>query len=64
MEKYGKDNAKYIMETLQGCAGTRNHNVMAYIDMGIADFKDHEGQARKEAQDNGWKFERLEGGMS
>lgn len=52
------------METLQGCAGTRNHNVMAYIDMGIDDFKDHEEQARKEAQDNGWKFERLEGGMS
>lgn len=64
VEKYGEDNARYIIETLQGWSGTRNYDTIAYVDMGIGDFEEYEEQARKEARDKDWKFERLQGDIS
>lgn len=59
VEKYGEDNARYIMETLT--SWQRNYDTMAYIDVGIGDFDRHEQEAMAEAQSKGWNFIRLQG---
>ena len=59
--KYGEDNAQYIAETLEGWGGTNSYDTLAYIDMDIGDFPDQEEQAREEAREKGWRFERLAG---
>ena len=59
--KFGEDNARYIAETLEGWNGTRNYDTLAYIDMGIGDFTGHEEQAKQEAKEKCWQFEKLIG---
>ncbi|MCK4926255.1 DUF1638 domain-containing protein [Candidatus Aerophobetes bacterium] len=59
--KYGEENAQYLMETLQEWNGLRHYDRITYIDMGIGNFQRYEEEARKEALDKGWKFERLKG---
>ena len=59
VEKYGEDNARYIMETLNSCQ--RNYDTIAYIDMGIGNFDGHEQKAKEEAQEKGWNFIKLQG---
>lgn len=49
------------METLHEWNGLRHYDRITYIDMGIGDFQGYEEEARKEASDKGWEFERLEG---
>jgi len=58
-EKYGEDNAKYIMETMGGWK--QNYTRLLYIDTGVAQSLGHEDAARKEAEENGWTFERMPG---
>jgi len=59
VEKYGEDNARYIMETLK--SWQRNYDTIAYIDMGIGNFDGHKQKAKEEAQEKGWNFIRLQG---
>ena len=61
LAKFGEDNARYIMETMEGWGGTHSYNRLAYIDAGIGEFPDHERQAREEAEEKGWNFERMQG---
>lgn len=59
--KYGEDNAQYLMEVM-GEWG-KHYNRAVYIDMGHDSpaAADVEAQARSQAQQRGWTFERKEG---
>ncbi|MEW6355932.1 MAG: DUF1638 domain-containing protein [Planctomycetota bacterium] len=59
VEKYGEDNARYIMEQMG--AWKRNYTTMAFIDMGIAEFLEYDKAAARQAQENGWEYRRLKG---
>ncbi|MGQ9625753.1 MAG: DUF1638 domain-containing protein [Anaerolineae bacterium] len=62
VEKYGKDNADYLMEVMG--AWREHYTRSAFIDMGIIPPGDYESQAREEAKRRGWLFERLKGDMA
>lgn len=62
VEKYGEENARFIMETIGGW--TRNYSRYAYIEMGLADFLGYDAQTAEEAQNKGWEFERITGDIS
>ena len=59
VEKYGKDNADYLMEVMG--AWKNHYERAAFIDMGVGDSTVVEGQAREEAIRRGWNFERVAG---
>ena len=59
VEKYGQDNADYLMEVM-GEWGS-HYDRAAFIDMGHADPGQFEEQARDQASRRGWTYERLTG---
>ncbi len=59
VEKYGKDNADYLMEVM-GEWG-KHYERAVYIEMGMGDGARFEQLARDQAQRRGWLFERKEG---
>ncbi|NOZ23594.1 MAG: DUF1638 domain-containing protein [Planctomycetes bacterium] len=61
VEKYGEDNARYIMEQMG--AWKQNYTTMAFIDMGIANGLEYDKGAEAEAHENGWEYRRLEGDL-
>ncbi len=61
VEKYGKDNADYLMEVMG--AWKSHYNRAVYIDLGLGDPTGLEKQAQDEAGRRGWMFERLAGDM-
>jgi hypothetical protein len=62
VQKYGKDNADYLLEVMGGW--TAHYNRAAYIDMGIADGSSVEQYAQEQARSKGWAFEKLAGNLS
>ncbi len=62
VEKYGKDNADYLMEVMG--AWKSYYNRAVYIDLGLGDTSGLEKQAADEAQRRGWAFESLLGDIS
>jgi hypothetical protein len=62
VEKFGEDNAQYLMEVMG--AWQSHYNRAAYIDMGVGDGRAVEEQARDEANRRGWAFQRLAGDYS
>jgi hypothetical protein len=62
VEKYGEDNAAYLMEALG--AWRSHYDRAAYVDMGVA-HPDAAGlaedRARDDAERRGWRFEKLAG---
>src|SRR5512146_426669 len=54
VEKYGKDNADYLMEVMG--AWSSHYNRAVYIDLGLGDAPSVEEQAQGEAQRRGWTF--------
>ena len=62
LAKYGEDNAKFLYEQL--CNMTRNYSGLTFIEMGIEPDDRFERQARQQAAERGWKFEKLAGDMS
>jgi hypothetical protein len=62
VEKYGEDNAKYLMETLGDWR--RDYTRMTHIDMGIADESAVRQFAQAEAASHGWAFESAKGDLS
>ncbi|HMN29407.1 MAG TPA: DUF1638 domain-containing protein [Caldilineaceae bacterium] len=62
VEKYGEDNAQYLMETMG--AWQSHYNRAAYIDVGVGHGAAVEEEARREAGRRGWRFERLTGNLS
>ncbi len=61
VEKYGKDNADYLMEVMG--AWQSHYQRAAFIDMGTGDSSHVEQQAQEEAQRRGWAFERIAGDL-
>jgi Protein of unknown function (DUF1638) len=59
VEKYGKDNADYLMEVMGGWSS--HYNRAVFIDLEVGDASSVEAQARAEAQRRGWTFEHLPG---
>ncbi len=61
VEKYGKENADYLMEVMG--AWQQHYQRAAFIDMGIGDGSVIEADARAQAERRGWVFERVAGDM-
>ncbi len=59
-EKYGEENARYIVEFLE--SWRRNYRRAALIDHGFA-TAEHEQTTRAVAEAAGWDYERLEGSL-
>jgi hypothetical protein len=59
VEKYGRDNADYLMEALG--AWRSHYDRAAYIDLAVADGSAVEARARDDADRRGWRFERIAG---
>ena len=59
--KYGEDNAKFLHEQLGDM--TRNYSQFTYIEMGLEPDGRFERLARQQADERGWKFEKLQGDM-
>ena len=59
VEKYGRDNADYIMSVMG--AWQEHYQRAVYIDMGIGDGAEVEQRAKDDSQRRGWAFERMQG---
>jgi hypothetical protein len=59
--RYGEDNADYLLEELGDL--TRHYRRLAFIHMGLDSDDGFAAQARREAQERGWEYERLEGDL-
>jgi hypothetical protein len=61
VEKYGQDNADYLMEVMG--AWQSHYNRAAFIDLGVGDGSNVEQRARTDAGKRGWNFEKLRGDL-
>jgi len=59
VEKYGEDNAEYLMEMEQDWF--RKYTTAAYVDCGVGNTAAYEAYTKQCAQWLKWRFERLEG---
>ncbi len=59
VEKYGEDNAKYLMEFEQ--SWIENYTCAAYIDLKFASFLNYKEEVKKIAENRSWKYEELPG---
>jgi len=61
VEKYGEDNADYLMEIMGGWRA--HYGRAAFVSMSVGDDTASETAAHDEADRRGWAFERMEGSM-
>ena len=61
-EKYGDDNAEYLMQTEQGWL--KEYNWATYIDWGLANSGQYRQYTKDCAEFLGWKFDELKGDPS
>ena len=61
VEKYGKENADYLMEVMG--AWRQHYKRAVYIDNGISAGEAVEAQARGQATQRGWMYERMAGDL-
>jgi hypothetical protein len=61
VEKYGEDNAAYLMEVMG--AWQEHYDRAAFIDMGVGDPSAVEERTREDARKKGWRYERLAGDL-
>lgn len=59
VEKYGEENAKYLIETLEG--GLKHYTKLTYINTGVGDFQEYKDAEKVDAEKRGWEFEEYEG---
>jgi hypothetical protein len=62
VQKYGEDNAAYLMEVMG--AWQQHYQRAAFIDMGVGDGAAVAAKAQAEAARRGWAFERLAGDLT
>lgn len=58
VEKYGPENADYLMETLEGLA---HYSRLAFIHTPVGELPHLVELAREQARERGWQFEEMEG---
>jgi hypothetical protein len=56
VEKYGQENADYLMEAMG--EWDKHYDRAVFIDTGLGDGSAYEQQAREQAEQRGWRFER------
>ena len=61
VDKFGKDNADYLMETMG--AWQSHYQRAALIDLGVGDPSKVAEKARRDAERRGWAFERVAGDL-
>ncbi|MCB0124962.1 MAG: DUF1638 domain-containing protein [Caldilineaceae bacterium] len=61
VQKYGKDNADYLMEVMG--AWQHHYKRAVYIDMGVGDGHQVEEETRSEAARRGWTYEQMAGNL-
>lgn len=61
VEKYGADNADYLMEELGGLS---HYSRLAYIDLPVGQSAEHRATAAKLAEDHKWTFEEIPGSLN
>lgn len=61
VEKYGADNADYLMEVMG--AWHEHYERAAYIDMQIGEREDVANRALRDAENRGWRFEKIAGDL-
>lgn len=61
VEKYGEDNARYIMETMGD--SVPHYSRMTYIRMGLPRDDIDAAKAREDALEKGWVYEELQGSV-
>ncbi len=59
VEKYGEENAKYLMETLG--EGLDNYDRLAYIDTKVGNADQYKTDTEREAAERNWKYELIDG---
>jgi hypothetical protein len=62
VEKYGEENAAYLMETLEG--GLNHYDRLTYIDTGVGDFSQYKIDEKSVADERAWIFEEYHGSNS
>ena len=62
VEKYGKENADFIIETVTG--GLKHYCRICYLRMGVMDECPFIEDSRLHAQEQGWEFDLREGDLS
>jgi hypothetical protein len=61
VERYGADNADYLMEVMG--AWRSRYRRAVFISMGVSDETAAEATAREQAERRDWRFERIEGSL-
>jgi len=61
VEKYGQDNADYLMEVMG--AWQKHYDRASFIEMGVGDSTRVEARASALAEKRGWAFQRVEGDL-
>lgn len=61
VEKYGEENARYLVEQL---SGSNHYRRMTFIEMGIEPDGSYEAQTKADAGERNWEFEKVAGDMS
>jgi hypothetical protein len=59
VEKYGEENALYLMETLGGW--TKNYKKNTFVDTNVGDSEYYHQQSAADAKDKGFEYERVTG---
>lgn len=59
VEKYGEDNARYLME--QEGLWLANYSRAAFINVGLGDIENYRRFTRGVAESHGWSYEEIEG---
>jgi hypothetical protein len=62
LEKYGEDNAQYLMDMEQNWF--REYSTAAYIDLGVGNAEEYEKYTQECADWLNWKYDKLEGDPS
>lgn len=61
IEKYGEENARYVWDQL---AKMQYYSKLAFIETGVEPDDSFERLTERQAQEKGWKFEKLRGDLS
>ncbi len=62
VEKYGEDNARYLYEEFGNL--TKNYAQLTFIEMGVEPDGRFEQHTREQAENRGWRFEKIQGDLS